>query len=155
MSIPPVGIHDLSFTTTHYVLDHATLARHQNVDVAKYHRGIGQEAMSVPAADEDIVSLAAAAAAPVLERHGTKNLRTVLLATETGVDHAKAAGLYLHSLLDLPSPTRIVELKQACYAATAALQLGAGLIGRDPHQQVLVIAADIAKYDLDSSAEAT
>lgn len=155
MSTPPIGIHDLSFATTHYVLDHTTLARHQNVDVSKYHYGIGQESMSVAAADEDIVTLAAAAAAPVLERHGTENLRTLLLATETGVDQAKAAGLYLHPLLHLPSTTRIVELKQACYAATAALQFGAGLIARDPHQQVLVIAADIAKYDLDSPGEAT
>ncbi|MCX4095786.1 hydroxymethylglutaryl-CoA synthase [Nocardia sp. alder85J] len=155
MSTLPIGIHDLSFATTHYVLDHATLARHHDVEIGKYHHGIGQESMSVPAADEDIVTLAAAAAAPVLDRHGTANLRTLLLATETGVDQSKAAGLYLHSLLDLPSTMRVVELKQACYAATAALQLGTALIARDPRQQVLVIATDIAKYDLDSAAEAT
>jgi hydroxymethylglutaryl-CoA synthase len=155
MSAIRLGIHDLSFATTHYVLDHTTLAHYQNVDVGKYHRGLGQESMSIAAADEDVVTLAAAAAAPVLERHGTESLRTLLFATETGVDQSKAAALFLHPLLDLPSATRIVELKQACYGATAALQLGAGLIARDPRQQVLVIAADIAKYDLDSAAEAT
>ncbi|MFJ1455277.1 hydroxymethylglutaryl-CoA synthase [Nocardia sp. N2S4-5] len=155
MPHPRVGIADLSIATTHYMIDHATLARHHGVDVAKYHRGIGQDAMSVPAPDEDIVTLAAAAAAPVLERHGTSALRTVLLATETGVDQSKAAGLYLHPLLRLPHTTRVVELKQACYAATAGLQFAAGLIARDPAHQVLVIATDIARYDTGTPAEAT
>ncbi|GAB2662094.1 hydroxymethylglutaryl-CoA synthase [Nocardia goodfellowii] len=155
MSLQPVGIHDLAIATTHYVLDHATLARHQGVEVNKYHYGIGQEGMSVPAADEDIVTLAATAAAPILQRHGTTGLRTVLLATETGVDQSKAAGLYLHPLLGLPASTRVVEIKQACYSGTAALQFAAGLIAREPEERVLVIATDIARYDFDTAAEAT
>lgn len=155
MPAPSIGIHDLSIATTHYVIDQATLAHHHRVPVDKYHRGLGQEAMSVPAADEDIVTLAATAAAPILARHGTNKLRTVLLATESSVDQAKAAGLYLHPLIGLPHTCRVVELKQACYSATAALQLAAGLITRNPTEQVLVIATDIARYDLDTPAEAT
>ncbi|MFI9406895.1 hydroxymethylglutaryl-CoA synthase [Nocardia sp. NPDC052316] len=150
-----IGIHDIAFATTHYVLDLDDLARHRGVDPAKYHLGLGQDAMSIPAADEDIVTMAAAAAAPILQLHGTDNLRTVLLATETAVDQSKAAALYLHPLLNLPSTTRIVELKQACYAATAALQFAIGLITRNPADQVLIIAADIARYDLDSPGEPT
>ncbi|MGW0002867.1 hydroxymethylglutaryl-CoA synthase [Nocardia grenadensis] len=150
-----IGIHDLSFATTHYVLEHAALAEAQGTDGAKYRSGIGQEAMSIPALDEDIVTLAASAAAPILARHGRAEPSTVLLATESGVDQSKSAGLYLHSLLDLPRCTRMVELKQACYAATAALQFAVGLVARDPAQQILVIATDIARYDLDTPAEAT
>ncbi|MFI5775537.1 hydroxymethylglutaryl-CoA synthase [Nocardia sp. NPDC051570] len=153
--IPSVGIHDIAFATAHYVLDLDDLARHRGVDPAKYHVGLGQDAMSVPAADEDIVTMAAAAAAPILRRHGTDNLRTVLLATETAVDQSKAAALYLHPLLDLPSTTRLVELKQACYSGTAALQFAAGLIARDPAERVLIITSDIARYDLDSPGEPT
>ncbi|MFC9433056.1 hydroxymethylglutaryl-CoA synthase [Nocardia sp. NPDC057030] len=155
MKTTPVGIHDLSFATTSYVLDHAVLAQQLGIDVDKFYLGIGQEAMSVPAADEDIVTMAAAAAAPIIERHGAEHIRTVLLATETGVDQAKAAGLYLHPLIGLTPATRVVELKQACYSATAALQFAAALVARDPAQQVLVIATDIARYDLDTAAEAT
>ncbi|MGW0182335.1 hydroxymethylglutaryl-CoA synthase [Nocardia sp. NPDC003345] len=151
----PIGIHDLSAATTHYVLEHATLAHHQGVDAAKYRKGIGQDAMSIPALDEDIVTLAATAAAPILARHGRAELSTVLVATESGVDQSKSAGLYLHSLLGLPRRIRVIELKQACYAATAALQFAVGLVARDPAQQILVIAADIARYDLDTAAEAT
>ncbi|MEV0031974.1 hydroxymethylglutaryl-CoA synthase [Nocardia sp. NPDC050793] len=155
MTSTPVGIHDLSFATTHYALDHGVLAERLGVDPDKFYLGIGQEKMSVAAADEDIVTIAAAAAKPILDRHGVDNIRTVLLATESGVDQSKAAGLYLHPLIGLPNTARVVELKQACYGGTAGLQFAAGLIARDPSQRVLVIAADIAKYELDTPGEPT
>ncbi|GAA3689587.1 hydroxymethylglutaryl-CoA synthase [Lentzea roselyniae] len=151
----PVGIHDLSFATTEFVLPHTELAAHTGADVDKYHIGIGQRSMSIPAADEDIVTMAAAAAAPIVERWGTDRIRTVVLGTETSIDQSKAAGVYVHSLLNLQPSTRVVELKQACYSGTAALQFAMGLAHRDPSQQVLVIASDISRYELDSPGEAT
>lgn len=150
-----VGIHDLTFRTTSLQLTHAELARHTGVPLAKYHRGIGQQAMSIPAPDEDVITMAAHAAAAVVERHGPDRIRTLLFATETSIDQAKAGGLYVHSLLGLPPHIRVVELKQACYGATAALQFATALVHRDPDQQVLVLASDIARYDLDSPGEAT
>lgn len=150
-----IGIHDLSLATTEFVLPHAALAAHNGTDIGKYHIGIGQESMSVPAADEDIVTMAAAAAAPLVERHGKSRIRTVVFATESSIDQAKSAGVYVHSLLGLQSACRVVELKQACYGATAALQFAIGLVRRDPAQQVLVIASDVSKYELDSPGEAT
>lgn len=150
-----IGIHDLSFTTTEFVLPHTALAEHNGTDIGKYHLGIGQQSMSVAAADEDIVTLGAAAAEPLIARHGTDRIRTVVFATESSIDQAKSAGVYVHSLLGLPSATRVVELKQACYGATAALQFAIALVHRDPEQQVLVIASDISKYELDSPGEAT
>jgi hydroxymethylglutaryl-CoA synthase len=149
------GIHDLSAATTQYVLTHDTLAGQTGADVAKYHKGIGQLSMSVPAADEDIVTMAAAAAGPIVSRHGSDRIRTVVFATETAIDQAKAAGIYVHSLLGMPSATRVVELKQACYSGTAALQFAIGLIHRDPSQQVLVIASDASKYEIGSPGEST
>ncbi|PIE21595.1 MAG: hydroxymethylglutaryl-CoA synthase [Arachnia propionica] len=150
-----VGIHDMSMATTHYSMDLSVLAAHNGTDVQKYYRGIGQQVMSVAARDEDIVTLGASAAAPIIAKHGKAGIRTVLLATETGIDQSKAAGIYIHSLLDLPTTARVLELKQACYSGTAALQFAASLVARDPSQRVLVIASDVAKYDLDSSGEAT
>jgi hydroxymethylglutaryl-CoA synthase len=149
------GIHDLSFATTEFVLPHTALAQYNGTDIGKYHLGIGQRSMSIPAADEDIVTLGAAAAAPIIARHGSDKIRTVIFATESSIDQAKSAGVYVHSLLGLPSATRVVELKQACYGATAALQFAIGLVRRDPAQRVLVIASDVSKYDLDSPGEAT
>ncbi|WP_052863026.1 hydroxymethylglutaryl-CoA synthase [Streptomyces niger] len=151
----PVGIHDLTFRTAGLVLPHTELARHTGACVTKYHQGIGQQAMSIPATDEDIVTMAAEAAAALMERHGADRLRTLLFATETGIDQSKAAGVYVHQLLGFGPHMRVVELKQACYGATAALQLATALVRRDPGQHVLVLASDVARYDLDSPGEAT
>ncbi|MDQ0757409.1 hydroxymethylglutaryl-CoA synthase [Streptomyces canus] len=150
-----IGIHDLSFATSEFVLPHTALAEHNGTDIGKYHVGIGQRSMSVPAADEDIVTMAATAAAPIVARHSKDRIRTVVFATESSIDQAKAGGVYVHSLIGLPSACRVVELKQACYGATAALQFAIGLVRRDPAQQVLVIASDVSKYELDSPGEAT
>lgn len=152
---PAIGIHDLAVATSRHMLTHAVLADRLGTDPAKYQRGLGQDAMSIPGDDEDVVTMAAAAAAPIVERHGASRIRNVFFATETGVDESKCAGLYLHSLIGLPSQARVVEFKQACYGGTAALQLACAAVARDPSQQALVIAADIARYDLDSAAEPT
>jgi hydroxymethylglutaryl-CoA synthase len=150
-----VGIHDLAFATAHQVLDLSELAEHHGVDVGKYYVGIGQTEMSVPAADEDIVTMGAEAAAQIIARHGADGIRTLLFATESGVDQSKSAGVFVHSLLGMGEHCRVVELKQACYSATAALQFALGLVARDPRERVLVIASDIARYALDSSGEPT
>ncbi|MEU5691855.1 hydroxymethylglutaryl-CoA synthase [Actinosynnema sp. NPDC020468] len=150
-----VGIHDLSFATTEFVLPHLELAGHTGADPAKYHVGLGQRSMSIAAADEDIVTMAASAAAPLVARWGADRIRTVVLATETSIDQSKAAGVYVHSLLGLSPAARVVELKQACYSATAAVQFALGLVHRNPGQLVLVIATDVSRYDPDSPGEAT
>lgn len=150
-----IGIHDIAIATGHHVLELDDLAERLGVDPAKYHVGIGQDAFSVPAPDEDIVTMGAAAAKEVIDRHGVEGIRTVLFATESGVDQSKAAGVFVHGLLGLPQSVRVVELKQACYGGTAAVQLALGIVARAPHERVLVIAADVARYDVDTAAEPT
>ncbi len=150
-----IGIDDISFATSHHLLDLRELAEHQGVDVGKYYVGIGQSQMSVLAEDEDIVTMGAEAAKRIVDAHGADKIRTVLFATESGVDQSKAAGVYVHGLLDLPRNCRVVELKQACYSGTAALQFALGIVSRNPDEQVLVIASDSARYALDSSGEST
>ncbi len=151
----PIGIHDLEITTTHHVVDLADLARSNGTDPAKYRLGLGQDQFSFPAPDEDIVTMGAAAALPIIERHGVEGIRTVMFATESGVDQSKAAGVPVQRLLGLPSQVRVVELKQACYGGTAALQAAIGIVSRNPSERVLIISSDIARYQLDSPGEPT
>lgn len=151
----PLGIHDLSVATTSRVLELSDLAAYAGVDPDKFRLGLGQAQMSVPAADEDIVTLAAAAALPIIERHGAAGIRGLLVATESGVDQSKSAALFVHELLGLDRACRTVEFKQACYGGTAALQAALGMVAREPDSRVLVICTDIARYELDSAAEAT
>lgn len=153
-----LGIDDLAFATADRYLDLANLAPVHGVEVAKYTVGLGQDRMSVCAPDEDVVTLAAAAALPVVEDlddAGRASIRTVLLATESGIDQSKSAGVYVHRLLGLSPAARVVELKQACYAGTSALQMALALVARNPEQKVLVICADVARYDVGSSGEPT
>lgn len=150
-----VGIDEISFYTSNFYLDLRTLAEVQNTDTEKYYQGIGQEKMGMAAPDEDVVTMAANAAAPLVERVGTDAITTLMFATETGIDQSKAAGIYVHRLLNLHDNCRVVELKQACYSATAALQMACALVARQPEKKVLVVASDIARYDLDSPGEAT
>lgn len=150
-----IGIHDLELATTHHVLSLTTLAEENGTDPDKYRLGIGQDEMSMPAPDEDIVTMGASAALPLLLRHGTEGVRTLLFATESGLDQSKAAGVWVHRLLGLSPGVRVVELKQACYSATAAVQAAVGIVSRAPQEKVLVVAADVARYELDSPGEPT
>lgn len=150
-----IGIEDLELAASHHVLDLGRLAEARGVDPAKYTRGIGLDEMGVVAADEDVVTLGASAAARLLERTGTEGLRTVLFATESGVDQSKSGAVIVHGLLGLPSSVRSVELKQACYAGAAAVQTAIGIVARRPQEKVLVIAADVARYGLGTSGEPT
>lgn len=152
------GIDDLAFATATQYLELAELAEVHGIDPAKYTVGIGQERMSVAAPDEDTVTLAAAAAQPIvadLDEAGKAAIRTLLVATETGIDQSKSAGVYVHHLLGLSPACRVVELKQACYSGTSALQMALALVARNPEQKVLVIASDVARYDIGSSGEPT
>lgn len=150
-----IGIHDLELSTTHHVLGLTALAEFQGIDPNKYHIGLGQDEISMPAPDEDVVTMGASAALPIIARHGTEGIRTLLFATETGLDQSKAAGVWVHELLDLPSSVRVAEFKQACYAGTAALQAALGIVARNPAERVLIISSDVARYELGSPGEPT
>ncbi|MEM6305879.1 MAG: hydroxymethylglutaryl-CoA synthase [Pseudomonadota bacterium] len=149
------GIEYLSFFAPHTYVGLNALAEHYGIDPEKYSKGIGQEKIALPGPDEDIVTMAAEATQPILDRAGAEGIDTVLFATETGIDQSKAASIYLHRLLGLSPNCRCVELKQACYSATAALQMACSYVARKPDRKVLVIASDVARYDLGSSGEAT
>ncbi len=150
-----VGIDDISFYSSGMYLSLASLAAHNGEDPNKYRVGLGQERMGVPAQDEDIVTLAANAARPLIHDGNRGKISTILFATESSIDQSKAAGVYVQRLLGLGSNCRIVELKQACYSATAGLQMACALAVRKPGEQVLVIASDIARYGLGTVGEAT
>lgn len=149
------GIDTLAIYTSRYALDLATLAKARGIDAEKFHTGLGQITMSVPPPGEDIVTMAASAAKRALQDIDPNEIEMLLFATESGIDQSKAAGTYVHGLLGLPSRCRIVELKQACYAGTAALQLALPYLRENPDKKILVIASDIARYGLKTPAESS
>ncbi len=122
-----LGIIDMELASSHFMLRLDTLAAALGVDPNKYRFGLRQQSFSLPALDEDAVTMGATAASRVLERTGKDDIRTIIFATESGVDQSKSAGIFVQALLGLSTNTRIIETKQACYAGTAALQMALGM----------------------------
>lgn len=150
-----VGIDTIAIYTSSFALDLQTLALARGISAEKYYSGLGQHNMSVPPPGEDIVTMAANAAKQALIGIDTSTIEMMLFATESGIDQSKAAGLFVHELLDLPARCRVVELKQACYSATAALQLAMPFLRENPDKKVLLIASDIARYGLNTTGESS
>ena len=153
--MPEVGIDAIGFYSSQYFLDLKTLAQKRGVDPDKYYVGLGQHRMAVPPPGEDIVTMAANAAVRVMPHGRLEDIDHLFFATESGLDFSKASGIYVHRLLGLPARCRVLELKQACYSATAAIQLALPMLRENPQKKILVIAADIARYGLETSGESS
>jgi len=149
------GIDAISFYTSNYYIDLKTLASARSIDYLKFYDDLGQKKMAVVPPNEDVVTLAANAVETLLKNEDVANIEMVLFATETGVDLSKSAATYIHKLFNLPKRCRVVELKQACYSATFGLQMGLVWLAQNPGKKVLLIAADIARYEFNTAAESS
>lgn len=150
-----IGIDKMAFATTDQYIDLTELAAKRGVDPNKYTIGIGQDRQAVVPPTQDIVTLGARAAQKLLTPDLERRLSTVIVATESGIDNSKASAIYIKHLLGLDDYVRTVELKEACYSGTAAIQFARGLVALNPQETVLVIAADIARYGLNTPGEVT
>lgn len=150
-----IGIDKISFYVPHLYLDMNKLAKERNIEPEKFTIGLGQDKMAVPPITQDTVTMAANAAEFMLDEADKEKIDLVILGTETGIDHSKAAAVYVHHLLGLDPRARSVEMKQACYATTAAIQMAKGHIALNPDSKVLILGSDIARYGLNTPGEST
>lgn len=150
-----IGIDKIGFYTPHLYVDMNKLAVARNVEPEKFTIGIGQEKMAIAPNTQDSVTLAANAALEILDEQDKGQIDFVIFGTETGIDHSKSAAVYVHHLLGLDPQVRAIEVKQACYGATAGIQMAKGHIALNPNSKVLVLGSDIARYGLHTSGEAT
>ena len=150
-----IGIDKIGFYAPGLYIDMVKLAEARGDDPGKYTVGIGQDEMAVCPITQDTVTMAANAALNIIDDEDRKKIDFVIFGTETGIDHSKSAAIYVHRLLGLKSSARAVETKQACYGATAAIQLAKGHVALNPDSKVLVLGSDIARYGLNTSGEVT
>jgi len=155
----PVGIDAMAFAGPAAFLSLEDLASARNVDPAKYHIGLGQRKMSIASPCEDTVTLAAGAGKKALDQFNIDpaSIGTLIVGTETGIDHSKPVAVYVHELLGLDQNCRTFETKHACLGGTAGLTTSMDWIasGRAAGKKALVIAADIASYGARSAGEPT
>ncbi|ALV21981.1 MAG: hydroxymethylglutaryl-CoA synthase [Carnobacterium sp.] len=150
-----IGIDKIGFYTPHLYVDMKKLAVAREIEPEKFTIGIGQEKMALAPLTQDAVTLAANAALNILDEKDKEKIDLVIFGTESGIDHSKAAAIYVHHLLGLRSEARAFEIKQACYGATAGIQMAKGHIALNPESKVLVLGSDISRYGLNTSGEAT
>ncbi len=154
--IPPkVGIDRITFATPNCYLSMRDLAIARGIDPNKFTIGIGQSQQAVPPNHQDIVTLGAQAALPLMPSIDSNRLKMVIVGTESGVDASKSSALYIHKLLNISEWVRCVEVKEACYGGTAALMMARDYVLAHSGAQVLVIAADIARYGVGTPGEVT
>lgn len=152
---PKVGIDRITFATPNCYLSMRDLAIARGIDPNKFTIGIGQSQQAVPPNHQDIVTLGAQAALPLMPYIDSNRLKMVIVGTESGVDASKSSALYIHKLLNLSAWVRCVEVKEACYGGTAALMMARDYVLAHSGAQVLVIAADIARYGVGTPGEVT
>ena len=150
-----IGIDKIGFATSNYVLKLNDLAAARATDPEKLSKGLLLKELSIAPLTEDIITLGAAAADPILTSEDKEKIDMVIVATESSIDQSKAAAVFIHSLLAIQPFARSFEIKEACYGATAALDYAKLHIEKYPDSKVLVIASDIAKYGINTPGEPT
>jgi len=154
-----VGIERLNIYIPQYALRLTDLASARSIPAEKLTEGLGVREMAITPPCEDIVTLAASAGARLLRAGDVDpdEIGMLVVATETGIDHAKPVGIVVHDLLGIGRRCRVYETKHACFAGTAALMAAADWVraGGTRPRRALVIAADVARYELGSAGEPT
>jgi polyketide biosynthesis 3-hydroxy-3-methylglutaryl-CoA synthase-like enzyme PksG len=98
---------------------------------------------------EDPITNAVNAAKPIVDAltaEERSSIEILITSTESGIDFSKSVASYVHDHLGLSRRCRVFEAKQACYAATGAVQMSAAYVasGISPGAKVLVIATDVS-----------
>ncbi len=150
-----IGIDKISFYSPNQYIDMRELAEWRNVDPDKFTYGLGQDQMAIAFPSQDAITLAANAAYKILDKEDRETIDLVLFATESGLDFSKASAVYVHKLLDIQPHVRSLELKEACYSGTGAIQLAKAHIAINPGKKVLILNSDISRYGLHSTGEPT
>lgn len=154
-----VGIETIAFHAPQHYIELAELADARGVDPDKFTKGLGQVRMAVATPMEDTVTLAVNAAIKALENSDIdySDIGTLVVGTESGVDHSKPVAVYVHQALGLRSNCHTYETKHACFGAMAAVFSANDWItcGRADGSKALVIASDIARYPVGDPGEPT
>lgn len=150
-----IGIDQLNFFTPSLFLDLVKLADARGIDPDKFTIGIGQNKMSINPITQDTVSMGANAALPLITPEVAETIDLVILGTESAIDYSKSGAVIIHQLLGIQPFARSIEIKQACYGATAGLMMARDYIAAHPGRKALVIGSDIARYGLQTAGEVT
>jgi hydroxymethylglutaryl-CoA synthase len=160
-----VGIDDIATYVPKIYLDAEEMATTRGIPPGKITKGLGIERLSIPDAHEDAATMAAMAALMLIEKNNLQpeDVDFIHVATETGPDASKPISCYVQGMLEQRygsgsfDHVGAPETKFACVGATYAMidRLAYIASGWNKAPYSIVVATDIAKYELSSSGEPT
>jgi hydroxymethylglutaryl-CoA synthase len=162
-----VGIDDMAAYVPHIYLPIEDLADARNIEYAKLNKGLGLTAMAVPDLQEDTATLAANAVYELIRRNDLDptHIGRIYMGTESSFDGSKPMASYVLQMLseqfesdygrDCFLHCDVVDLTFACIGAVDALQNTMDWVRADEDRIGIVVASDIAWYDLGSTGEYT
>jgi hydroxymethylglutaryl-CoA synthase len=163
----PVGIDDMAFYVPHLYLDIRALAEKRNIPYEKLSQGLGLLKMALPDVHEDAATMAAEAISELIERNDLdpNSIGRIYFGTESALDMAKPTGTYAVEMLQQRFSDKygkdcfrycdVLDMTFACIGAVDALHNTLDWVASNPGSKGIVVASDIAKYELGSSGEYT
>lgn len=162
-----VGIDDMAAYIPQLYLPIETLADARQLEYAKLNQGLGLTAMAMADAQEDAATLMANAVLSLIRNNhlDPRHIGRIYLGTESALDGAKPTATYALDMLtqvlredygdDCLLHCDVVDLTFACIGAVDALQNTLDWVKADPRRLGIVVASDLAKYELGSGGEYT
>ena len=161
------GIDAIDYYLPRIALKISTLAEQRNIIPAKLEKGLGLKYMALADVNEDTASMAANSLLNLIQNNNIDptTIGRIYLGTESAVDAAKPTATYavgtVEKILNSKFGQRcfkncdVVDLTFACIGAVDALENCLDWVRVHPEKKAIVIASDIAKYELGSSGEYT
>ena len=162
-----VGIDSIAYYVPSLYVDIEELASKRDIPPKKLINGLGLKKMATPDYDEDSASIAANSLFRLIKENNINptEVGRVYLGTESGVDASKPTSSYVVEILEKVFAKEygercfkncdIVDLTFACAGAVDALQNCCDWVRNGENRKAIVIASDIAKYELNSTGEYT
>ncbi|MDC1022195.1 hydroxymethylglutaryl-CoA synthase [Schleiferiaceae bacterium] len=162
-----IGIDAISYYVPNHYLPIEALAKARNIEYAKLNKGLGLTSMSFPDVDEDAASMGANAVLDLFQRESLNpsDVGRVYLGTESALDSAKPTATYILDLVEKELSTEFgprslkntdaVDMTFACIGAVDALENACLYLKQNPGKKAIIVASDLAKYNLGSTGEYT
>ena len=162
-----IGIDAINYYVPKTYLPIEVLANARGIEYAKLNKGLGLEKMAIPDVNEDVATMAANAVLRLIAQNDLDpaEIGRMYLGTESALDAAKPTASYVAGMVEQSLESKfgkralkncdVVDLTFACIGAVDALENALDWVRAEPSRKAIVIAADMAKYDLASTGEYT
>ena len=162
-----IGIDAIDFYVPPIGLKISDLAIARNIEPAKLEKGLGLKSMALMDVDEDAASMAANALNKLIANNNIdpKSVGRIYLGTESALDAAKPTATYAVGMVEEKLAKQhglrcfkncdVVDMTFACVGAVDALENCIDWIKSNSERKAIVIASDVAKYELASTGEYT